>query len=125
MPTMRAAVPMLHVPDVEATAAWYEAIGFETIDLVRECDEEGGVATFALLRCGASDVMLSTAGRPSDAFRREVDLYVHVDDVEGMRAAIGNRAELVEELHDTFYGAREFVIRDLNRFWITYGQRLR
>jgi len=28
----------------------------------------------------------------------------------------------VEGLHDTFYGMREFIIRDLNRFWITFGQ---
>src|ERR1700720_2576724 len=24
--------------------------------------------------------------------------------------------------HDTFYGMREFTIRDLNRFWITFAQ---
>jgi hypothetical protein len=30
----------------------------------------------------------------------------------------------VEGLHDTFYGMREFIIRDLNRFWITFGSPL-
>ena len=24
--------------------------------------------------------------------------------------------------YDTFYGAHEFIIRDCNRFWITFGQ---
>ena len=30
----------------------------------------------------------------------------------------------VNALHDTFYGMREFIIRDLNRFWVTFGQDL-
>jgi hypothetical protein len=25
-------------------------------------------------------------------------------------------------LHDAFYGMREFIIRDLNRFWMTFGE---
>jgi hypothetical protein len=33
-----------------------------------------------------------------------------------------DRVEVVEGPHDTFYGMREFIIRDLNRFWITFGQ---
>ena|SRR5215469_3616821 len=34
-------------------------------------------------------------------------------------------AALTEDLHDTFYGKREFIIRDLNRFWITFGPPMR
>jgi hypothetical protein len=30
--------------------------------------------------------------------------------------------EVVEPLHDTFYGMREFTIRHVNRFWMTFGQ---
>ncbi len=115
---------MLHVPDVAATADWYRGIGFELVILHRECDDPDADADFALLRSDGSEVTLSAGGHPSDAHRREVDLYVHVDDVDAMRAAIGDRAEVVEDLHDTFYGAREFIIRDPNRFWITFGQRL-
>ena len=35
---------------------------------------------------------------------------------------IQDQVEVVEGLHDTFYGMREFIIRDLNRFWMTFGQ---
>ena len=31
-------------------------------------------------------------------------------------------ATIVEGLHDTFYGMREFIIRDVNRFWLTFAQ---
>src|SRR5712691_3152630 len=30
--------------------------------------------------------------------------------------------QVVKGLHDTFYGTREFIIRDLNRFWMTFAQ---
>jgi hypothetical protein len=68
--------------------------------------------------------MLTVGGKPSDAPRREVDLYVTVDDIDAHFAKIGGHVELVEALHNTFYGMREFIIRDCNRFWITFGAPL-
>lgn len=109
---------MLHVPDVAATARWYEAIGF-TLDAVHE---DCGETLWAQLAFGGSTLMLNAGGTASDAARREVDLYVHVDDVEAAFAAVSPRAELVEPLHDTEYGMREFIVRDPNRFWLTFGQ---
>ncbi len=52
----------------------------------------------------------------------EVDLYTYTDDVDGLYERLKDRVEVVEGLHDTFYGMREFIIRDLHRFWITFGQ---
>jgi uncharacterized glyoxalase superfamily protein PhnB len=109
---------MIHVPDVRKTAAWYETIGFT----VAGTHADDGEMSWARLSFGTTDIMLNEGGRPSDAFRREVDLYVHTDDVDALRARLGDRVEIVEDLHDTFYGMREFIIRDVNRFWITFGQ---
>lgn len=111
-------VPMIHVPNVRATARWYEDLGFT----VHRVNEEDGDLNWALLSLGSSEIMLNEGGRPSDAHRREFDLYVHTDDVEGWYHRLKDRVEVVEELHDTFYGQREFLIRDLNRFWLTFGQ---
>jgi uncharacterized glyoxalase superfamily protein PhnB len=117
---LRKAVPMIHVPDVGAAVEWYRAIGFT---LVASADD-GEDATWALMSLGASELMFSAGGRPSDQHRREVDLYVHADDVDETFRQLRDRVEVVEELHDTFYGMREFIIRDLNRFWITFGQEV-
>lgn len=111
-------VPMIHVPFVRATVEWYEAIGFT---LVR-ANEEDGEMDWALMGYGESNLMLSEAGQASYADRREVDLYVHTDDVDELYRQVKDRVEVVEATHDTFYGMREFTIRDLNRFWITFGQ---
>lgn len=111
-------VPMIHVPDVRATAEWYQTLGFTVL----RSNEEDGDLNWALLRLGESEVMLNEGGRPSAADRREFDLYVHTDDVEGWYQRLKDRVEVREEIHDTFYGQREFIIRDLNGFWLTFGQ---
>ncbi|HEX2060223.1 MAG TPA: VOC family protein [Thermoanaerobaculia bacterium] len=111
-------VPMIHVPDVRATAVWYESIGFR----LDGSHEDDGEMSWALLSFGESEIMLNEGGAPSAAHRREVDLYVHVDDVDALYARLAGRVEIVHELYDAIYGMREFIIRDLNRFWITFGQ---
>jgi uncharacterized glyoxalase superfamily protein PhnB len=111
---------MIHVPDVRATAEWYVSIGFNLLRF----NEEDGEMNWALLSFGESEIMLNIEGVPSQAWRREVDLYVNTDDVNGFYERLKDRVEIVEGLHDTFYGMREFIIRDLNRFWITFGQAI-
>ena len=113
-------VPMIHVPNVASTAKWYESIGFTTVNTFRERDE--GEVNWALLRFGESTIMLNAGGNSSDAPRREFDLYIHVDDIDAIRQRLDGEVEIVEDLHDTFYGMCEFIIRDCNRFWITFGQ---
>ena len=112
------AVPMIHVPDVAATAQWYQAIGFTLVRVNEECGE----VNWALLALGSTEVMFSAGGQPSSAVRREMDLYIHASDVVAAYALVVPQADLVEDLHDTEYGMREFIVRDPNRFWLTFGQ---
>lgn len=109
---------MIHVPDVRATVEWYRSIGFEVLDV----GEIEGDASFALLAFGDGHVMLNEGGSLSDAHRRETDLYVETEKVDELFESLKDRVEVFEPPHDTFYGMREFIIRDLNRFWITFGE---
>jgi uncharacterized glyoxalase superfamily protein PhnB len=115
-------VPMIHVPDVNATAQWYASIGFEISNINREGDD--GEIDWALLRRGQSEIMLNVGGHPSSSSRREFDLYTYVDDVDSLRRELDGKTEIIEDLHDTFYGMREFIIRDCNGFWITFAQQM-
>src|SRR5438309_11483334 len=114
----RKLVPMIHVPDVRATADWYEALGFT----VNRTHEDEGEMSWALLSFGTSELMFNEGGRTSTEYRREVDLYVHVDDVDDLYRRLKDGVEVEVKLYNAIYGMREFVIRDLNRFWITFGQ---
>jgi uncharacterized glyoxalase superfamily protein PhnB len=111
---------MVHVPDVRATMEWYQAIGFT----VANFNEEDGVIDWAMLSFGDGTVMFNAGGQPSQAHRREVDLYVQTEGVDDLHQRLKERVEVVETPHDTFYGMRELIIRDLNRFWITFGQEI-
>ena len=113
-------VPMIHVPDVRATVDWYRGIGFTVTDTYNDAGEG---LSFAMLSFGNSEVMFSEGGQPSSRHRREVDLYVYADNVDDLYQRLRDQVEVVEGPHDTFYGMREFIIRDLNRFWITFGQQ--
>ena len=117
---MKSVVPIIHVPDVRSTVEWYERMGFA---LVR-ANEENGEMDWALVSFGDSEVMFSEGGRPSEEHRREADLYVHTTDVDGLYGHLPPGVNVVEAPHDTFYGMRELIVRDVNRFWVTFGERL-
>jgi uncharacterized glyoxalase superfamily protein PhnB len=112
-------VPMIHVPDVRATVDWYQGIGFSVNETYGDA---GDGLSFAILSFGSSEVMFNQGGRSSTRDRREVDLYLYTDKVDDLFSRLKDRVEVLEGPHDTFYGMREFIIRDLNRFWITFAQ---
>ena len=60
---------MIHVPDVRATAEWYERIGFRIL----RTNEPDGEMDWASLSYGSTEIMLSQGGQPSASYRREVD----------------------------------------------------
>jgi catechol 2,3-dioxygenase-like lactoylglutathione lyase family enzyme len=113
-------VPMIHVPDVRATVNWYESIGFRAVETY------GGESTdelsFAIIAFGNGRVMFNQGGETSTKNRREVDLYTYTENVDEVYSRLKDRLDVIEGPHDTFYGMREVIIRDLNGFWITFGQ---
>ena len=116
-------VPMIHVPDVRATVEWYESIGFEIVNTYDNGTPDG--LSFAIVSFGKGWVMFNQGGETSDKRRREVDLYVYADDVDEIHERLKDRVDVFEGPHNTFYGMREVIIRDLNRFWITFGQEVK
>jgi len=110
---------MIRVRDVRATAEWYASIGFT----LRASNDDDGEINWAALSFGTGEVMFQLGEHRNTEYRPVVDLYVNVEEgLEELCRQLKDRAELVEDLHDTFYGMREFIIRDINGFWITFGQ---
>lgn len=114
-------VPMFHVPDVRRTVDWYRDIGFA---VTVTYDDNAGGLSFAIVSFGATEVMFNSGGALSSRHRRDVDLYAYIEDVDGFHAQIKDRVEIVEAPHNMFYGMREVIVRDLNGFWITFGQEV-
>jgi uncharacterized glyoxalase superfamily protein PhnB len=108
---------MIHVPDVRATTEWYQSIGFTLLGT----NEPDGEMDWAQLSFGEGLVMFNEGGQLSTRDRREVDLYVETEAVDELYQRLKDRVQVREGLHDTFYGMREFIIKDVNGFWITFG----
>jgi ankyrin repeat protein/uncharacterized glyoxalase superfamily protein PhnB len=125
--SIRKLTPMFAVPDVDATVAWYCALGFE---LVGSHAEEGQTG-WAWVRLGQADVMF-VPGPEGGGRYTGVSLWVRTDRLDELyqlwkkrqldraRATLAGEADAAPELHFTldlhtaFYGQREFGIRDPN-----------
>lgn len=114
-------VPMFHVPDVRRTVDWYRDIGFEVTSTY---GDGGDGLSFAIVSFGAGEVMFSSGGQLSSKQRREVDLYAYTERIDELYDRIKDQIEIIEGPHNMFYGMREIIVRDLNGFWITFGQEV-
>ena len=125
---------MIRVPDVRATVDWYRSIGFE-LEGEYEIDAS---AAWAGLSFGRSYLMFIPGGTKGKD--REVSLWFRTDRVDDLYDALkqrqlgrasavleGNAPKIPEarfkaDLHDTFYGEREFTIVDLNGYELSFAQ---
>lgn len=109
--------PILHVPDVAASVAWYESLGFEVLDV----DPHDAEARWAHLAYGAGRVMFRATAVPGPA---SADLYIRIPAVDALREALPRTVEVVSGPTDMAYGMRELTLRDPNGFAVTFGETL-
>jgi catechol 2,3-dioxygenase-like lactoylglutathione lyase family enzyme len=74
------ATPMFHVAEIEESIAFYERLGFETIDTDR-CTPLG----WARLHCEGGAVMFLRAEEPVNASAQAVMLVMYTPDLAGLR----------------------------------------
>lgn len=127
------ASPMLVVPDVAKALAWYTSIGFTEVSR----HEGGGLVDWGLLSFGKAQIMLTMGGK---AGRHDVILWFYTDQVDRLYelfkarqletsqaalagdSAVQEGMEIAQDVHDPFYGGREFSIRDLNGYVLFFRQ---
>jgi ankyrin repeat protein/uncharacterized glyoxalase superfamily protein PhnB len=108
--SIRQLIPMLGVPDVDATVAWYRSIGFE----LTGSHSEGGRMDWASMKYGGAQVMFAPSTdpwRPKSA----LSLWLRTDRLDDLYASLKERQlALTQDLHTAFYGQRELALRDPN-----------
>jgi uncharacterized glyoxalase superfamily protein PhnB len=112
-------IPFLRYEDTQSAIDWIAAaFGFECTQV--DTRENGSIA-HAELQFQDGMVMLGPAGRDELGMKTPRELgavnqgvYVIVDDgIEShYERALATGAEVVKALHDTEYGARDYVVRD-------------
>ena len=127
---------MIADPDIRATAEWYRSIGFE---LEGTHETERGV-DWAGLSFGGCYLMFVPSGTKNA--RREVSFWFRTTRVDELYRLLRDRqldratavreghapdvpeARFTQDLHDTFYGEREFTLVDVNGYELTFAQSL-
>lgn len=133
---VRKLTPMLGVPDMKATVAWYRAIGFE----LAGCHEEEGQMGWACVKLGEAEIMFVPSGEAWRSSTAGLSLWLRTDRLDELYALLkrrqleGARAELsgaasdaaevrfTLDLYTAFYGQREFGIRDPNGVELMFCQ---
>ncbi|MGH6895095.1 MAG: VOC family protein [Geminicoccaceae bacterium] len=116
--------PAIRYRDAPAAIEWLaKAFGFEK-HFVAPADN--GRVDHAELQIGAGMVMLNSKGDPQATTNPwdQVDqgIYVCISDVDAhYTRAKAAGAEIVRELQDTDYGAREYSVRDLEGHLWSFG----
>jgi uncharacterized glyoxalase superfamily protein PhnB len=119
--------PVLHVKSVEPSLKfWTERFGFKKTVEVPEGDHLGFVA----LENGTIEVMYQTySGMQADAanpLAKAVDqgpsfLFMEVADITSVANALKG-TEVVQPIHDTFYGSKEIVIKEPGGHFVIFAQ---
>lgn len=135
-PSMGKLTPMLGVADMEATVAWYRAIGFE---LSGSHGEEGRM-DWASVTFGDAEIMFVPSNDPWREATSALSLWIRTDrlddlysllkrqQLERARAALAGEAtdtpdvRFKVDLYTAFYGQREFGIRDPNGVELMFCQ---
>ncbi|XLQ19643.1 MAG: VOC family protein [Candidatus Moraniibacteriota bacterium] len=132
--TMKKISPNMMVADVNATVDYYKNnLGFKTVMVIDE--EKGDGATgkplvWAMLKNGEVEIMLQRQdgfiAELQDMKGREIGgtftLYISMQDTKDFYEKVKNKVEIVKDLHKTWYGADEFVIKDLNGYILYFAE---
>ena len=75
-------VPFVHVASVDASLAFYAALGFAPVNVMKDAR---GVAFWAMAKSGGAEIMFARADGPVDASQQAVLFYMYSEDVSALR----------------------------------------
>ena len=128
---------MIRVPNVRETVEWYRALGFE-LEGAHEIDTD---AAWAGMSFGGAYLMFVPRGAKNAD--REVSFWFMTDRIDDLYDMLKRRqlerasavlsgaapeipaARFTGDIHDTFYGQREFSIVDLNGYELNFAQTVK
>ncbi|HEX6508677.1 MAG TPA: VOC family protein [Chloroflexota bacterium] len=126
---LKALTPNLMVENVRETVDWYHSVlGFEAQTEVPGDDE----VVFAIVRRDGVTLMFQSRTSLGSDLPSLRDLpigasqtfYIEVDNVEELRRLVEGKARILKDLHDTFYGTREFYFTDRNGYVLSFAQTM-
>ena len=125
--TLKKLTPNLMVEDVNQTIDFYTSIlGFEVLATVPET----GKLNWAMLKRGDVEIQLQLRASLTEelpifkdkAIGGALTLYIGVEGIEELHERLKDKVAIVQDMHTTFYGTKEFAIQDPNGFVLSFSQ---
>lgn len=123
--------PNLMVKDVRQTIDFYtNMLGFKLLATVPETQE--GKLDFAIVQADNFMIMLQEEKSLKEELPQlagydkggALTFYIHVSDIQELYDKLKGKVTIVKDMHDTFYGSRDFAIEDCNGFILAFSQQM-
>lgn len=122
---MEQLTPNLMVDNVNQTIEFYQKVlGFEVVMTV----PEQGEALWAMVKCGKIGLMFQEKKSLLEEYPLlqegsggGLTFYIKIRDVKVFYNKVKGQANIIAELHKTFYGADEFALMDPNGFVLAFA----
>ncbi len=112
-------IPILGVADPAKTLEFYrDALNFEVMDTY----EPDGKLVWALLKSGDVELMVEGECPETGGRQTGTSLYFYPDDIEGLYDLLRTRGYPVSDRRVTFYGMKEFDLKDPDGYHLCFGQ---
>ena len=118
----------LMVESVDETVAFYQNIlGFTMINSV---PDDNGNLQFAIMSKDGLALMFQEKNNlieecpilNTPEVHPSATLYIMVDDFNSLYSDLKSKHEILADIHETFYGAKEFAIADNNGYVLTFTE---
>jgi uncharacterized glyoxalase superfamily protein PhnB len=120
--------PNIMVEDVNATVKWYQDnLNFQLANENQETDkplewavvQADDVQIFFQKRESLEKEMSTLKGKEIGA---SLTFYIKVEDVQALYESVKENVEIIREMKETFYGAKEFAVSDLNGYILVFSE---
>ena len=133
---MKKLTPNLAVKNIRETIEYYQNnFGFEIGMAVSEDKSSMGAElvenkeyVWAMIACGDVTLMLQRTDNFNEDIGVSVNelgasatLYMEVEDVNSLYASVKNSVNIIKEIDTTWYGQREFYVRDCNGYILAFA----
>ena len=126
------------VKDINPSVEYFtEILGFELfmwVDFEKEADmwelHAGVEYAFAILKSWDCELMLQSEKSLAEDLpflqkwyeNSSIALYIKIENIEEYFESIKNKVEIVKDLSITWYGMKEFYIRDINGYILGFAE---
>lgn len=124
--------PNLMVKDVRKAIDFYTSIlGFNLLATVPENGE--GELEFAIVQSDGLMFMFQEEKNLKQELPQlsgfdkggALTFYIHVLDIQALYDKVKDKVTIIKDMHDTFYGSRDFALEDCNGFILVFSQQMR